>query len=165
VDTDREGVPFVAGAGGRAEPVLSHRQCCQRVSHHTRLGQHTRARPTLSSPLPLLPQTRKMDSEGMTFADGVKSQTAASMIETKLSQHPTRSQVVRPPPSHAPPRLASQSCRRDLSARPAQRSPTDGAPGRNAHAHADRLERASRFTKRLSRRADRSQLQELSQGE
>jgi hypothetical protein len=55
----------------------------------------------------------------MTFADGVKSQTAASMIETKLSQHPTRSQVVRPPPSHAPPRLASQSCRRDLSARPA----------------------------------------------
>ena len=36
-----------------------------------------------------------MDDASMTYADGVRAQTAVSMIETKLSAHPPRSQVVR----------------------------------------------------------------------
>jgi hypothetical protein len=38
-----------------------------------------------------------MDDDKKTFADGVKTQTSVSMIETELTDHPKRSQVVRAP--------------------------------------------------------------------
>ena len=74
-----------------------------------------------------------MDDDSMTYADGVNTQTTVSMIETKLEQHPRRSQVV----SATAHQLKPVSC---------CSSPTDRA------CHICRLEQGSQFTSRLSPR-------------